>query len=320
MTAAIIFLIIGLTILVGGAEALVRGASSLSKKANIPPIVIGLTIIAFGTSAPEWVVNIFSALNHTTDIAIGNVLGSNMANILLVLGLAAMLSNVKIKRDTTWKEIPFALLAMVIVLFIANDVLLDKASQNIITATDGLTLIGFFAIFLYYSYELTRKGKNEDLNLDISVYSYPISILLTLSGLFGLFYGGNILIENATILAKLAGLSEIFIGLTIIAIGTSLPELATTIIAALKGQNDMAVGGIVGSNIFNTFWVLGTTSVITPIPISPFAQIDIKICLIVTLMLFLAIFIGKKQHIQKWQGFLFISTYIGYTTYLIFRG
>ncbi len=320
MFIPVILLILGLVILVGGAEALVRGASSLSKKAHIPPIVIGLTIIAFGTSAPEWVVSIFSAINDTTNLAIGNILGSNMANILLVLGVAALLSNVHIKRDTTWKEIPFALLAILIVFVLANDVILDNAPQNILTATDGLALIGFFAIFLYYSYELTRKGRHEELNLDIAVYSYTTSILLTIVGLFGLFFGGKLLVENAIILAQLAGLSEMFIGLTIVAIGTSLPELATTIIAAFKGQNDMAVGGIVGSNIFNTFWVLGTTSILKPIPVNAFAQIDIRICVIVTFMLFLAIFIGTKNKIQKWQGVLFLATYIGYTSYLVIRG
>lgn len=320
MAITIIILLVGLAILIYGADILVKGASSLSKKAGIPPLVIGLTVVAFGTSAPELIVNIVSAVNNTTDIAIGNIIGSNIANILLILGLSAFIMELKVQKSTTWKEIPFALLAVLMVLVMASDIFFDKTTANILTRTDGLTLIGFFAIFLFYTAELARKGENGADATEIKTYSYLISITLTIGGLIALFFGGQILVNQAIILAKLAGLSEMLIGLTIVAIGTSLPELATSIIAAKKGHSDIAIGNIVGSNIFNIFWILGITSVITPVPVSDNAMIDVAICLAVTLILFLAMFVGKKHKLEKWQGAIFILLYITYTIYLIQRG
>lgn len=320
MLPAILLLLVGLAILIAGAEALVRGSSSISKKAGIPPIVIGLTIVAFGTSAPELIVNIFSALEGTTDIAIGNVIGSNIANILLVLGISALIVELKVQKSTSWKEIPFAILAVLIIFIMANDKILDKASANIITMTDGLALIGFFAIFLYYTIELARKGMAPGEETKIQTYSYPMSTLLTVGGLTFLFFGGKLLVNQAVILAELAGLSEIFIGLTIVAVGTSLPEMATSILAAKRGHADIAIGNIVGSNIFNIFWILGITTVIKPLPVSASANIDIFVCLIATLILFLAMFIGKKHKLERWQGAVLVLSYVAYIVYLIQRG
>jgi len=323
MILAIILLIVGLVILIFGADTLVKGASSISRKAGIPPIVIGLTIVAFGTSAPELIVNILSALKGSTDIAIGNIIGSNIANILLIGGIAALIVDLKVQKSTTWKEIPFALLAVVMVLIMGADKFLDGGNKNLLTRTDGLALIGFFIIFLYYTAQIAIGGKDSTEKKEddgIKTYSYLISILMTIGGLVGLFLGGNLLVENAIKIAKEAGLSEMFIGLTIVAIGTSLPELATSIIAARKGQDDIAMGNIVGSNIFNVFWILGLTSTIKSIPISSTAIVDIVICSLVTSTLFLFMFIGKKHKLQKWQGGFFVLSYIVYTVYLINRG
>lgn len=320
MLPAIFLLLIGLAILIAGAEALVRGSSSISKKAGIPPIVIGLTIVAFGTSAPELIVNIFSALDGNTDIAIGNVIGSNIANILLVLGISALIMELKIQKNTSWKEIPFAILAVLIIFIMANDKILDKTSANTITMTDGLALIGFFAIFLYYTIELARKGMAPGEETKIQTYSYPISTLLTIGGLAFLFFGGKLLVNQAVILAQLAGLSEIFIGLTIVAVGTSLPEMATSILAAKRGHADIAIGNIVGSNIFNIFWILGITTIIKPLPVSASANIDIFISLVATLILFIAVFIGKKYRLERWQGVVLVLSYVAYIVYLIQRG
>lgn len=346
MLVSIILLILGLVILIAGAEGLVRGASSISKRLGIPAIVIGLTIVAFGTSAPELIVNIFSALKGTTDLALGNIIGSNIANILFILGVSALIVDLQVQKNTTWKEIPFATLAVFAVFIMANDKIFDKSSVDVLTRTDGLTLLLFFAIFLYYTVELMRRGSSDNniektiasisvqdykLNLsrkgsgnvgeeEIKIYTLPISVLFTIGGLLFLFFGGKLLVDNAILLAKLAGLSEMLIGLTIVAIGTSLPELATSVIAARKGQSDIAIGNIVGSNIFNIFWILGITSVMKPIPISMSANFDIIVSLIATLILFAAMFVGKKHRLQKWQGAVLLGFYIIYITYLVIRG
>ena len=319
---SILLLIAGLCILLVGAEFLIKGASSISKKAGIPPIVIGLTIVAFGTSAPELLVNIFSALNGTTDLALGNVIGSNIANILLILGISALIIPLEVKKNTTWKEIPFAILAILAVYFLANDVLFDGSSINVIGRIDGLILLSFFTIFMYYTVELTRKGRLRNLlttEEKVKTYSNGIAALMTLVGLVALFLGGQLLVTQAIKLAQMAGLSEMFIGLTIVSVGTSLPELATSVLAARRGHADIAIGNVVGSNIFNIFWILGLTSTITSIPISPEANFDIIIALFVTTGLFGAVFIGQKQKIDRWQGGLFLFTYVLYTIFLVFQ-
>lgn len=320
MLVPILLLIVGLVILIAGAEFLVKGASSISRKAGIPPIVIGLTIVAFGTSAPELIVNILSAINGTTDLAVGNIIGSNIANILLILGASSFLVALRVKKNTTWKEIPFAVLAVLAVLIMTNDKILDGATQNVLSKIDGLVLLSFFAIFMYYTIELMRGGDDKETEDELKVYPLSTSSLMTAGGLIGLFFGGKLLVDNATLLAQMAGLSEIFIGLTIVAVGTSLPELATSIIAAKRGHADIAIGNVVGSNIFNIFWILGVTSIIKPIPISAGANFDIFFCLLVTLALFFAMFVGQKHKLERWQGVLFVLTYIGYLAYLIMRG
>jgi len=320
MILSIILLLAGLAVLIAGAEALVRGASSISKKAGIPPIVIGLTIVAFGTSSPELVVNVFSAFQGTTDLALGNIIGSNIANILLILGISALVVDLKVQKSTTWKEIPFAFLAVLVLFAIANDKIIDRADGNILSRADGFVLLSFFAIFMYYIVELTRKGDNGAEQEEIKSYSVPVSIFLTAGGLLALFFGGKLLVDQAVALAQLAGLSEMLIGLTIVAVGTSLPEMATSIIAARRGQSDIAIGNIVGSNIFNVFWILGATSLIKPISINVGANFDIFVSLMATAILFFAMFVGKKHKLERWQGGVLLLTYILYIAYLIQRG
>lgn len=317
MTLAIFLLILGLAILILGAESLVRGSASLAKKMGISPIVIGLTVVAFGTSAPELIVNIYSALRGASDIAIGNIVGSNICNILLISGICACIRQLKVKSNTVWKEIPFALLAMVLVFTMGNDVFFDQTNLNSITRTDGFSLISIFAIFLFYTYAISKtSGEPEKVNS----YSYPLSIIMTLSGLALLFFGGKLLVDNAVILAKLAGLSEALIGLTIVAVGTSLPELATSVIATIHRHDDIAIGNIVGSNIFNVFWILGLTSTMLQLPFNPTTNIDVGVGLIATLILFIAMFVGSKHKIDRWQGATFLSLYAVYIIYLVQRG
>lgn len=318
MIINIIFLIIGLLILIIGAEGLVRGSASLARKMGISPLVIGLTIVAFGTSAPELFVNLYSAFKGTADIAIGNIIGSNIFNILLILGLSAIISPLQIKNSTVWKEIPFALLAMILVFTMGNDAFFDKSSFNAITRTDGFSLISLFFIFLFYTYGLT-KNKDKEGHV-IKTYSYLLSFIFTISGLILLFLGGKILVDNAVILARLAGLSESLIGLTIIAVGTSLPELATSVVAVYHRQYDLAVGNVIGSNIFNVFWVLGLTATILQLPFNPQVNIDMLVGILTTALLFIFMFMGRRNKLDRWQGILFILIYFIYLGYLIKRG
>ncbi len=311
-----IFILGGLAILIYGADALVKGASSMATKWRVPSIVIGLTIVAFGTSAPELVVSLLAAMNGTTDIAIANVVGSNLSNILLILGISACIRPLIVKNSTAYKEIPFAILAMIIVLIVGYDTLLTGAATNVLTRSDGFIFIAFFIIFLYYTYGLSKiKGSDEK----IDSYSWKKSILLFIAGLVGLIIGGKFIVDNAIILATAAGLSETLIGLTIIAIGTSLPELATSIVAAKKGHSDIAIGNIVGSNIFNVFWILGITAVVTPLPVSAEAQIDALFTTFVSFLLFIALFVGQKQRLTKIEGSVFLLIYVGYIIYASMR-
>lgn len=317
MFVAIVALLAGLFVLIVGAEYMVRGASSLAKKWGVSSLVIGLTIVAFGTSAPELIVNIFSAIKGSTDLAIGNVVGSNISNILLILGLTALLVPIRVQRSTIFKEIPFALLAVVVLFVLANDKLFGGQLNDIVSRGDGIILMCFFAIFMYYVVSIARSGEVSE---KVKVYSTGLSWLFTLLGMVGLFLGGKLLVDNAIILARIAGMSEGLIGLTIVAIGTSLPELVTSIIAAKKGQDDIAVGNIAGSNIFNVFWILGLTGTILPLPFSSMLNSDVLMAVAATAMLFVAMFVGNRGKLDRWQGGIFMATYVAYIGYLILRG
>ena len=318
MLIPILLIILGLGILILGAEGLVRGSASMAKKWGVSSLVIGLTIVAFGTSTPELVVNMFSAVRGSTDIAIGNIIGSNIANILLILGISAIVYPLSVKKSTVTREIPFALLGMILVFTMGNDMFFDGTGFNAITRTDGFSLIAIFIIFLFYIFGLAKKGEVEE--EEVKVYSWPKSILFTIAGLALLVLGGQLLVDNAIILARLAGLSEALIGLTIVAIGTSLPELATSVVAAYHKHVDIAIGNIVGSNIFNVFWILGLTGTMLQMPFNPNVNIDILVGIGATVLLFIFMFIGTKRKLNRWQGVMFLLLYIAYTFYLINRG
>jgi len=311
--------IIGFIALIKGADLLVDGASAIAKKFKISDLVIGLTIVALGTSAPELFVNIFASLNGNADIAIGNILGSNICNILLILGISALIFPLKVTKGTVWKEIPMSLLAALLIGIMANDYLIDKVNFNVLTRTDGISLIAFFIIFLYYTFGI---AKNETDTGSVSVeknFSLLKSGGLILLGLIGLVIGGQWIVNGAIVIANLFGVSQSLIGLTIVAIGTSLPELATSAVAAYKKNADIAVGNIVGSNIFNVFWILGLSSMIKPLPFQPKNNIDIGMTIFATVLLFLWMFVGKKRILQRWQGLTFILLYFGYIIFLILQ-
>jgi cation:H+ antiporter len=313
-----ILFVLGFVVLIKGADFLVGGASSIAKRFKISNIVIGLTIVAFGTSAPEFIVNIFASLQGNADIAIGNILGSNIANIFLILGISAMIYPLVTKRNTVWKEIPFSLLAVIVLGFLVNDVLIDGATLSVLSRIDGLILLSFFAIFLYYTFGIAKVSGSDQEENDVKELSSWKSILFILLGLTGLVFGGKWIVDGAVKIAEVFNMSQSLIGLTVIAIGTSLPELATSTVAAYKKQTDIAIGNIVGSNIFNIFWILGLSSFIHPIPFSSSSGFDVFVTIFASVILFLIMFIGRKHVIQRWQGFSMVLLYIIYVVVLIY--
>lgn len=312
-------LILGMAILIAGAEGLVRGASSIASRWGISPIVIGLTIVSFGTSAPELLVNLLSAINGSTDLAIGNIVGSNIANIWLILGVTAIMYPLAVKENTTFKEVPFALFATILVLLLGNDAFLDGGAANQLSRLDGLIFLTFFCVFLYYTYGISKVTGEKD---DIQLYSWSQSLLMLIAGMVALAFGGDIIVDNAMLIATNLGIPERIIGLTIVAIGTSLPELATSVIAALRKHTDIAIGNAVGSNIFNILWILGLTSTIRPIPFNAGINIDVMVAIAAVLLLLLFIMapvkrlFGTRHVLNRWQGFVFLFAYIAYLIFV----
>lgn len=309
--------ILGFFLLIKGADLLVDGSASIAKKLKISSIVIGLTIVAFGTSAPEFVVNIFASLQGNTEIAIGNILGSNIANILLILGISAMIYPITAKSNTVLKEIPLSLLAIVVLGLMANDMLIDGAPFSGITRIDSFVLLAFFAIFLYYTFGIAKSPDNAVEQDEIKVISYAKATLFIILGFAGLVFGGKWIVDGAVKIAELFNVNQSLIGLTVVAIGTSLPELATSAIAAYKKQPDIAIGNVVGSNIFNIFWILGISGIIRPLPFNTSSNMDIGMTIFASILLLAVMFIGKRHVIEKWQGAVMVTTYIGYVVFLV---
>ncbi len=326
MITEAIFLILGITFLIKGADFLVEGATTVARKLGISALVIGLTIVAFGTSMPELFVNIISALNGNTGIAIGNIIGSNLANILLVLGIVALIKPIKVHRSTTWKEIPYSFLATILVLILVNITFLDGIQSNVISRSGGLILLSFFVIFLVYAVGLAKSNKKmkqeiKMKDLPIKKNKTTISLFLIIVGFLGLYLGGKWTVDSAIYFAQMLGLSQYVISATIIAIGTSLPEVATGITAARRGSVELAIGNSIGSNIFNILLVLGITAVVAPIVIPTLVTIDILLLLAVTLLLWLFMFVGKNDKtLEKYEGIILLVIYIGYIVSLLLRG
>lgn len=316
MLLDIILLLVGFVALIYGANFLVDAASSLAARWGVPSIVIGLTIVAFGTSAPELVVNVFAATTGSTDMVLGNVLGSNIFNVLGILGISALIYPLTVKSNTTWIEIPLSLLAAVCVLIIASDVWLDGSSTNLISRSDGIILLLFFLIFLVYNLVVAKSG-GADEEMETKDYTTWQAILFIILGLAGLVIGGRLIVTSAVSIAEVIGLSERVIGLTVVSIGTSLPELATSIIAVRKKNVDIAIGNVVGSNIFNIFLILGISGTIVPLGINPDSIFDILVNILTGLLLFIFVFTGRGRKVERWEGAVFVIGYIAYVTYLI---
>ncbi|MBK8983271.1 MAG: calcium/sodium antiporter [Ignavibacteria bacterium] len=314
---SILFLIAGFIFLIIGANKLVEGASSLASKLGIPDIVIGLTVVAFGTSAPELVVNVMASVNGNSDLVLGNVLGSNIFNVLGILGITSMIYPLTVKTDTTWLEIPMSLLAAVALFFLVSDVSFDGANSDFLSRTDGIVLLLFFSIFLVYNIKVSQNESSYETENNKIEFTYLKSFLYLIIGLTGLVAGGNLIVRGAVDIATMIGLSERVIGLTIVSIGTSLPELATSIAAVKKKNVDIAIGNVVGSNIFNIFLVLGISVVVSPFRINQDSMFDIYVNILAGILLFAFIFIGRGRQLVKWEGFLFLSIYLVYLIILV---
>lgn len=322
-----ILFIAGFFLLVKGADLLVEGSSSIAKKNNIPELVIGLTIVSFGTSMPELIVNLMASFNGSAEIAIGNVFGSNIANVLLILGVSAMIKPLPIKKSIYFTEIPMSLVATFMVGFLANANLFSAsgpASNLALSRFDGGVLLFFFLLFMAYIFVISRAKPNTQnlagINEGIAEFSTRKSIIYISLGVIGLFLGGKWIVDGAVFISQSIGLSETFIGLTVIAIGTSLPELVTSAVAAKKGQADLAVGNVIGSNIFNLLWILGISAVIRPLPFDLATNTDIMMVIAASTLLILAVIIGKGPKVVRWEGAVFILVYFAYITYLVMRG
>ncbi|HMP98637.1 MAG TPA: calcium/sodium antiporter [Cyclobacteriaceae bacterium] len=312
--------VVGFVLLIKGADMLVEGASSVGKRLQISDLVIGLTIVSFGTSLPELLVSTVSSFKGSPSLGVGNVLGSNVANILLILGIAAAIRPLPMTRNTYFIEVPFSLTATLLVGFVANASLFDKHDDLLISRFDGALLLFFFTLFLGYIYIVSKTKREDDVSDQaVKVMTTWKSIIWILLGIIGLYVGGQWVVDGAVVMAQAFGMSEAFIGLTIVAIGTSLPELVTSAVAAFRNNIDIAVGNVVGSNIFNLLWILGLSSVIKPIPYLAESNQDILMIIAASTALIMAVVIGKRPVISRWEGILFLVFYAWYIFHLFER-
>jgi cation:H+ antiporter len=318
MVLGILMLVAGLVMTAYGADWLVDGASALAKKLNVSPLAIGLTVVAFGTSLPEFVVSFISALNHNTDLAVSNVVGSNIFNTLLILGIIAVIRPITLQVSTIYKEIPFSLLAAIVLLIIVSENYLGGiAAQSAISRADGLILLAFFIIFIYYTFSSARNQPPE--STGIKDWKMGRSVLVVLLGITTLILGGKLLVNGAVDIATILGVSEAVIGLTIVSVGTSVPELSTSIVAARKNRPDIAVGNVIGSNIFNIFFILGCSASVYSFQFSEHLFVDLIVCAVSSLLVFIFMFIGTRRTLSKMDGIFFLVLYLIYLLYLLLR-
>lgn len=313
-----LLLVGGLLLILWGANALTDGAAAVARRFKISNLVIGLTIVAFGTSAPEFVVSFFSALNGSAELSIGNVVGSNIFNGLMIMGVTAIVAPIPVGKGTLSKEIPLCVLSSIVLFLCANDVLLDGGATNIISRVDGLLLLCFFAIFLGYTFAIAKDGEGEggEVVRDIPMWK---SVLFILFGLGALIGGGQLFVNGASGIARALGVSESIIGLTLVAGGTSLPELATSVSAALKKNPGIAIGNVIGSNIFNAFAVLGASATLADLPTGGITNLDFVTLIVASILIWIAGFFLGKRIITRPEGIFLVLCYVGYTTYLIMQ-
>ena len=299
------FIVLGVWLVLFGADKLTEGASALARRMNVPEMIIGLTVVAAGTSAPELFVSLVSALKGTPDMAVGNVVGSNTMNAMLIVGCAAMVAPMSISRSTVKKDIPFA---------IAATVLLALLSLNhYLGLVDGILLLMGFATFMAYTLMQAKTAGAEEVQTELSPVWKNVAYLL--GGLLGLVLGSNVFVDHASSVAASLGISEGVIGLTVVAGGTSLPELATSVVAARKGQSAIAIGNVIGSNVFNILMILGVTAAISPLQIEGITTIDMAVMLASVALIWL--FSRTRYTVERWEGGLLVVGYLVYLVWLI---
>ena len=322
MFLSVLLLLVGFVILVKGADWLVNGASSAAKRKGISNLAIGLTVVAFGTSMPEMTVSLLAALDGKNDASFGNVIGSNNFNLLFILGVSGLIFPLAVHRNTVNKEIPISLGAAFLLWLLVNDSWhkMSESGINILSRLDAIILLIFFAGFLYYVYLSMKQTTGKNVEEGYHIYSMTKSSLMIVFGLVALIGGGKLVVDHAVIIAQYYGWSEKLIGLTILAIGTSLPELATSTVAAYHKHDDIAIGNVVGSNIFNILFILGFTGLVRPIPYNTDMNRDIYILIISTLALVVFLFIFQRHKLDRWKALLMLVGYIFYTVYLIRQG
>lgn len=314
----ILLLVIGFVLLIKGADIFVDGASSVAQNFKVSKMLIGLTIIAFGTSAPELAVSIKALATGSTDMVLGNVIGSNILNVLLILGLAAAIHPISIRLNTIRKELPVLLLISVLVVVLFLDTQINGGDANEITRSDGLAIILFFMVFLYYLIAMARR-KQDDKKPEKPRFKLPVSLLLVGLGLAGIIGGSELVVSSASNIAMGMGVSERMISLTVIALGTSLPELVTTVAAARKSETDMAIGNIIGSNIFNICIVLGVpVAIFGTITPRSFQMVDLVMLVLSAILLF--VFATTRREISRREGWLMLATFAVYYGYVIYTG
>lgn len=328
MIVDILLFALGIVIIILGANFLTDGAATFARRLGLSPLMVGLTIVAFGTSAPELVVSVTSALSGSSGIALGNVVGSNIFNVLGIAGVTALVAPLRITKSTIRAEIPLMVLASIVVTLMTFDKVLSDLplQENFVSRSDGMILLAFFSIFLAHTILISKTSATPEPSIeqapDLEVEAKPkkpiwLLFVFMIGGLIGLIFGGELFVDAASSIAKSLGISEAVVGLTVVAVGTSLPELATSVVAALKGEQDMAVGNVVGSNIFNLFFILGTTATIRPIGLGELSFFDFATMIVATLMLyFFGVFFGQRT-ITRVEGAILLLTYAAYTAFLI---
>lgn len=310
-------MVVGLLLLVKGADFFVDGSSAIAKRFNIPSMVIGLTLVAFGTSAPELAVSVSGSLNKANGIVFGNVVGSNIVNVLFILGLSALITPIRIKLKTIFNEMPFAILTTIALMLMAMDGLINGDPASVISRAEGWILLLFFSIYLYSMVEIAILGKEEYPEGEIVALPMKRSIIFTIGGLIAIMAGANLVVNGAIDIAKWLGLSETLIGLTIVAVGTSLPELITSVVAARKGENEIAVGNIIGSNIFNVLFIMGVSATIYPIGIATENYTDLWVLFASMVVVMPLMYTGKR--IARLEGLAMMVAYIAYTVFIVMR-
>ncbi|HNP07958.1 MAG TPA: calcium/sodium antiporter [Cyclobacteriaceae bacterium] len=317
MVIQIILLLAGFVILVKGADFLVGGSSSIAKKFNISNLAIGLTVVALGTSTPELIVSVISAINGKSDAAFGNIIGSNNFNLLFILGVSGLIYPLVVQRNTIKYEVPISLMAASVMLLLVNDQFFTKGASMELSRGESMILLIGFGLFLLYVYRSMSGATDLDEGGKIKIYSTWISIGLVIAGLAMLVGGGKLVVDNAIAIAHHAGLSERIIGLTILAAGTSLPELATSSVAAYRKNTDIAIGNVVGSNIFNVLFILGTTGLIHPVSYNKALNFDVYILMASTVLLMVFMFTLGRRQLDRWEAFILLAGYVTYTIFLI---